>query len=359
MTNPYSELPPERFWRSGIAEQHPSTVEKLYQKKFEILPKDRVATAGSCFAQHVARHMSRRGFTILDVEPSVENIPDDIAKKYGYNLYSGRYGNIYTVEQLYQLFQDATSLETRREDVWERNGRFFDAIRPSVEPEGLESVEEVLSHRVEHLKRVRILLDSMDVFVFTLGLTEGWRNKATGTVYPTCPGVIAGTFDPELFEFVNFDFFQIHSKMIEIRELLQSHNPNIRILLTVSPVPLTATMANEHVLVATTYSKSTLRSVCGALSKSFEDVDYFPSYELIASPFSKGFFYEANMRSVTEMGVDTVMKVFFTEHSHYAESTEGQGNKRRNGNKRKGANRGGRNKEDVVCEEALLEAFSR
>ena len=36
--------------------------------------------------------------------------------------------------------------------------------------------------------------------------------------------------------------------------------PKLRILLTVSPVPLTATAGDDHVLLATTYSKSVLRA---------------------------------------------------------------------------------------------------
>ncbi len=90
-------------------------------------------------------------------------------------------------------------------------------------------------------------------------------------------------------------------------------NASIRLLnfyLTVSPVPLTATASKEHVLVATTYSKSILRSAAGELSLSRDDVDYFPSYELISQPPTFGKFYESNLRSVKPEGVDYVMKHF-------------------------------------------------
>src|SRR5207344_451486 len=79
-------------------------------------------------------------------------------------------------------------------------------------------------------------------------------------------------------------------------------------------VPLTATATSNHVLVATTYSKSVLRAVAGSLADTYPNTDYFPSYEMIASPWSKGFFYEANMRAVNTGGVAAVMRVFFEQH---------------------------------------------
>lgn len=347
MKTPYSDLPPERYWKTGVAELHPSTIQNLYRKKFPIAATDRIATAGSCFAQHVARHMRARGYNILDVEPPIEGTPHDIAQKYGYLVYSARYGNIYTARQLLQLLQDADTLEVRDEDIWEKDGRYFDGLRPSVEPGGLPTREEVKAQRLDHLKRVDRLMRETDVLVFTLGLTEAWKHSESGTVYPTCPGVLAGAFDNRRHEFVNFDFVDVYRDMKKARKILKAINPSIRLLLTVSPVPLTATASTDHVLAATTYSKSVLRAVCGSLTKEFDDIDYFPSFEIIASPFSKGFFYEPNMRSITEMGVETVMKVFFSEHSDVGAPPASR--------KRKGQS----NRRDVICEGALLEAFAK
>ena len=67
--HPYQSMPSHAFWKSGVAEQHPSSIKSLYRKKFEISADDRIATAGSCFAQHVATHMRARDYRIVDVEP--------------------------------------------------------------------------------------------------------------------------------------------------------------------------------------------------------------------------------------------------------------------------------------------------
>src|SRR5215472_6906703 len=132
--------------------------------------------------------------------------------------------------------------------VWEKDGHFFDALRPSVEPEGFERPEQVLRHRQYHLHRVRQVFASVDLFIFTFGLTESWIDKKTGTVYPTAPGTLAGRFDPEIFTFKNFSFGETYECFIAFRELLRERNPNIKFLLTVSPVSLTATASGQHVL---------------------------------------------------------------------------------------------------------------
>ncbi len=360
LTTPYSNLPSTRYWRSGVADTHPTQMADIYRKKFPIAFTDRIATAGSCFAQHVANNLKKNGYNILETESLPEWVPETVAKDYGYGIYSARYGNIYTARQLLQLVGDSQSGEVRQEDVWEKDGRFFDALRPSVEPSGLESLAEVLTHRRFHLGRVRTLLSEVDVFVFTLGLTEAWQRLDSGTIYPTCPGVIAGKFGPEVFGFVNFGFFDIYRDMVAVRERLLAVNPGMRFILTVSPVPLTATATDDHVLVATTRSKSILRSVCAALADEFDNVDYFPSYEIITSPGARSFFYESNLRSVTPFGVETVMRSFFAQHPPRAQSAPEAAAAAGTPGPAKGPKRrAGPKKDDVVCEEALLEAFGK
>jgi GSCFA family len=352
--NPYQSLPPESFWRSGVAEEDPRTIKNLYRKKFSIAKSDKIATAGSCFAQHVAAHLRERGCTILDVERPPTGLSGDEAKAFGYLIYSARYGNIYTTRQLLQLLRDAYGETVRGEDVWEAKGRFYDALRPGVEPGGLSSAGEVMAQRLNHLAQVRSLFGRTGVFIFTLGLTETWAHRASGTVYPTCPGVVAGEFDPETYIFCNFGFPEILRDLQEVRSLLKERNPKMRFIFTVSPVPLVATASGEHVLVATTYSKSTLRAVCGAMTQSFDDVDYFPSYELVISPFTRGSFFESNLRSVTLDGVESVMRVFLSAHGfdqlpcdHPPPATEKASSIESESTKA----------EELICEEELLEAF--
>ena len=352
MSSPYSNLPPRAFWKTGVSEQNPLTIKDLYQRKFEIGFNEKIVTAGSCFAQHIANKFTAHGYHVVNAEPPPEGLNVETAKRFGYGVYSARYGNIYTARQLLQLTCESFGQLTPKYGIWEKDGRFFDALRPSVEPEGLDSPEEVILHRKQHLTAVRRMLLGMNVFVFTFGLTEAWIDKRDGTVFPTAPGTIAGTFDPNFFEFKNFTFTEVKNDFLRFRQLILKRNPKVKFLITVSPVPLTATASNEHVLAASSYSKSVLRAVAGELAQNFPDIDYFPSYEIISSHFSRGFFFDSNLRTVHSAGVETVMKIFFDAHGSQT-NTDCEKQKTAASEKKQASS------DDVVCEEILLEAFNK
>jgi hypothetical protein len=309
-TSPYSDLPARAFWRSAVTDRASLDPGDVYAPRFRIPRKARIVTAGSCFAQHVGRTLKTAGYDVLDTEPPPPGMTSATAQKFGYTLYSARYGNIYTVRQLLQLLDEAEGKVTPALPVWEHKGRFHDAFRPGVEPEGLDSPEDVAAHRKMHLAAVLKAFRAADVFVFTFGLTEAWVHTETGTVYPTAPGTIAGSHDPAVFSFKNYTYREIMPDFVEFRRRMMAHNPEIRFLITVSPVPLTATASGQHVEVATSYSKSVLRAVCGDLYDRFDNVDYYPSYEIITSQNARGAYYEANKRNVSEQGVATAMGVF-------------------------------------------------
>lgn len=360
MNSPYSDRPSRNFWKGAISRRSPETVSELWQPKFRFAAETRIATAGSCFAQHIARYLRARNAAVVDLEPAPPGLSAANAAKYGYGIYSARYGNIYTVRHLLQLTEEAVGRFAPSDAVWERDGRFFDAMRIGVEPAGLPSAEAVQRHRVQHLGQVRRLFSRADVFVFTLGLTEAWTHRESGTVYPTAPGTIAGTYQPDVHAFRKFDFLEVYQDFVKFRRLAMKRNPELKFLLTVSPVPLAATASDQHVLVATTYSKSVLRAVAGKLAETFENVDYFPSFDFLTGAFTRGAYHSDDARQITETGVEAVMRIFFETQpalaqvsaAAVADTAAGRAGEREDN----GA--GGRSPE-AVCEDILLDAFSR
>jgi hypothetical protein len=113
--------------------------------------------------------------------------------------------------------------------------------------------------------------------------------------------------------FHNHSYGEILRDMRRALAILRGVSRRLRVLLTVSPVPLTATASGQHVLNATTYSKSVLRAVAGQLAATRKSVDYFPSYEIITAPPYAGRFYAKNQRSVLPEGVDFVMQNCFAD----------------------------------------------
>ena len=311
-SNPYKSQPERAFWRNSVGNRHYADIHDLWQP-IPLCKSDQIATAGSCFAQHIGNNLANRGARWMDMEPAPPLFNSEAeARKWGFGVFSCRYGNIYTARQLIQLFEEAHGNRVPSEIVWEKNGRFFDALRPSVDPVGQDNPESILSLRKLHLLAVKRMFTELDVFVFTLGLTEGWESVSDGTMFPMAPGTAAGNYNPEKYKFHNLRHTEIRSDLETFREKLLAINPKARILLTVSPVPLAATASDKHVMVATAYSKSVLRSVAGELIEDYPDIFYFPSYEIINAHPSRGMFYEPDLRNVNTFGVNFVMKQFFT-----------------------------------------------
>lgn len=313
-----------------------------------------IAAAGSCFAQHIGKHFKTRGYSFLDLEPPPPSLAPSLYADYGFDLYSARYGNVYSIRQLLQLFKRACGSYIPKETSWEQGGRFYDPFRPSIEPQGFASKLELERDCAYHLLMLRSLLPKTELFVFTFGLTEAWL--ADDAVLPTCPGTIAGNFDETRHRFHNFNYREVLADAEEFIAMALATNPSMKFLFTVSPVPLTATATSQHVLPATVRSKSVLRAVCGELYDKYPQVDYFPSYELVSSHPMRAMFYQPNLRNVAATGVQHVMDTFFSAHPSSAHPAA------ENPEKAIGKQTGAPDtslSDDTVCDEAILEAFAR
>jgi hypothetical protein len=351
---PYESLTEKAFWSPAVAKRNMFDIADLWVPKFKIDQKTRVATFGSCFAQNIGRALKGRGFNWMIAEPAPTGLQEENARKFNYGIFSARTGNIYTVSLLKQWVGWAKG-DAVPDEVWSKDGRYYDPFRPNIEPGGFESVQELKCSREAAIEAFKATLTDSKVFVFTLGLTESWFNKTHGYEYPMCPGTVAGDFDPDQHIFVNQDYLFIKKTLTETLNQIRELNPYIRFLLTVSPVPLTATMSGNHVLIATMESKSVLRAVAGAVSRQYMSVDYFPSYEIFNAPPFRGAFFEANQRNVNHAGVEHVMDLFFSSlRSKFPYKEEPATGKGRGEKQRKAASR-----QDAVCEEELLNAFAK
>ncbi len=315
MSHPYEDLPEDRFWRTAVAERDALEIAGLWKPRHEIGRRTRIVTAGSCFAQHFAKALVARRYRWLDYEPGPAGLTAEQRKDYHYGTFSFRTGNIYTPRMLHQWLIWALTDSPVPDEVWEKDGRFFDPFRPGVEPGGFVSPEELYASRRETLAAIAAAVRGSHVFVFTMGLTEAWVNKASGVEYAVCPGTVAGRFDAEVHGFVNHGFAALMADMTAALRLMFRANRRLLVLLTVSPVPLTATASGSHVLTATSHSKSLLRAVASELVQAQSRADYFPSYEIITHPAYRGRFFAKNQRSVLAEGVEHVMEQFFRDQA--------------------------------------------
>ena len=299
--HPYRGLPADQFWNSGVAAVTAADVDPVRAMPFSVSPTDPVAAAGSCFAQHIARYLKDAGYNYLQTEPPATPTEP---------VFSARFGNIYTTRQLRQLMLGAYGLHRPVTRVWRRtDGRYIDPLRPRLAPAGFTTADEVTIARRTHLAAVRRVFQECRVFIFTLGLTEAWL-APDGTALPVPPGVVDAESPEGEPTFHNFSVAEMRADLDQFLADLRAVNPHVRVILTVSPVPLVATYEARSVLVSNTYSKAALRVAAEEAAASHDFVAYFPSYEIITAPQVGGRYFAEDLRSVTEEGVAHVMRVF-------------------------------------------------
>ena len=273
------------------------------------------------FPQHIAKTLIAADYNYFVAEPAPDGMPAEAAAARGYGLFSARFGNVYSARQLLQLFQRAYGEFSPSDIAWRRDdGRFVDPFRPQIEPDGFADPDAVAASRERHFAAVRRMFEQSALFVFTVGLTEAWTAKSDGAVFPVAPGVISGALDRNDYQFVNFKVSEIVADLNAFIGRLRGVNHDIRLLFTVSPVPLVATYEDRHVLVSTTYSKSAIRAAVEEVVRQYDFTDYFPSYEIITGWYNKGRYFDADLRSVTPEGVAHVMRLF---SAHYLQSAPG------------------------------------
>lgn len=308
-SHPYKSLEAKSFWSQAISKNFEPT--ELIEKNEKLLKKgDRVASAGSCFASNLVPYIESAGLEYIRTE-RFPKLFEDLGENLGYSNFSARYGNVYTARQLRQLYERSLGLFTPEEDRWIENDCFIDPFRPGLKFPASTSLEfDLISD--SHLQATRRAFEMSDVFVFTLGLTEGWISKKDGSTYPACPGTIAGKFDASKYEFVNFTVSDVVEDLSAFIETLTANNRKVKFIITVSPVPLVATATSGHVLTATTYSKSVLRVAAEEISRNLRNVSYFPAYEIITGPQAPERFFEPDRRNVSADGVDLVMKTLLS-----------------------------------------------
>ena len=306
--DPYKSAEDRAFWSRSVASNFVAAA-TVDTPSIQLSRDDRFMSAGSCFASNVRRYLESWGYQYTVTESAHPQWPESAETLY-YEAFSARYGNIYTARQMVQLLERSLGTFHPAEDYWETpDGEFIDPFRPGLSNRAW-SLAEFRALTEQHLAAVRTAVERSTVLVFTLGLTEAWYSADDGAVFPACPGTVSGEFDPDRHRFINFSADEVTADIIRMVEVLRSINPTIRLVLTVSPVPLVATASGRHVLTATTYSKSVLRVAADQATRDLPDAVYFPAYEIVVGPQNTMSPFETDLRNVRESVIASVMSAF-------------------------------------------------
>jgi tetratricopeptide (TPR) repeat protein len=263
----------------GIAAEFSGWIWPVIEKpSFKLTAADTIFTIGSCFARNVEEHVARLGCRVpmleLNLPPEEWRGPANSAM------------NKFNPPAFAQVLEWAGRIYDRDKRVtWDdcapfaltSGDRFFDIDMGSTPP----VTRERFVARRQHIFDIFSTVFTANCLMMTPGLIEAWRDKETGVYSHEAPVHKAMLPHASRFELEILSYEKCEAALLAAIDAVRSRNPAIKILVTTSPVPLSATFSGQDIRIANTYSKSILRAVCGALTLKRPMVDYFPSYESV------------------------------------------------------------------------------
>jgi hypothetical protein len=169
--------------------------------------------------------------------------------------------------------------------------------------------EDLLSQIGEANKYSKIYLLQSKWILITLGTSIVYFHKKLKEIVSNCHKVPAKEFDKKR---LNPD--EILNSFDTFHKTLGSLNKDFNIILTVSPI--------RHIrdsFETNSISKSILRYACGVLSESSDNVQYFPSFEIMMDDLRDYRFYNTDMLHPNASAIEYIWELF--QQSYFSDDT--------------------------------------
>jgi hypothetical protein len=239
--------------------------------RFSLEPGDCIFTIGSCFAREIEEYLKEFILPTRDLNISsdlVDGRPNSVINEYNASSIAQRIK--WSIQNT-----DTTTLDNLTSST---GGGTIDLILSKNLPTDIENIMRIR----KMIDRIYASLPTSRGVIITLGMTEVWFDNSTGVYLNRLPNIREIRANPTRYRFINMTPDGCYQQMATAIELLKGRGVS-KILITVSPVPLTATFEPCDCVIANSYSKSVLRVVADMLIRDFDIVDYFPSYEIVMS----------------------------------------------------------------------------
>jgi hypothetical protein len=272
--------------------------------KFCVGTTDRFFCIGSCFARNIEEHLIYRGVEVLSrriYSPPSEwsGRPNGFINKFT------AHSMLNEVEWVVEPRKGEAALFTESAAGW------IDLqLCPGAPPVALARAIE----RRDYLSREYFArLQEADVVILTLGLNEAWFDASAGLYLNAAPPFSAVRREPERYRLDITTVAENVDALEALRLRLKALRPHIKLVLTVSPVPLDVSFSGEDPAVANSRSKAVLRSAADQLAQAHDDVDYFPSYEMVTLA-PRAMAYSTDCQHVLDRTVAKVIGAFLEAH---------------------------------------------
>jgi tetratricopeptide (TPR) repeat protein len=266
-------------WRD-VAEELGGELWPKLEPSFRLRPGEIVFTIGSCFARNIEANLEALGCRVpmlgfrLPAE-EFDGPPNAAMNKFhppAFRQCLEWTARIYDRDGVV-CWEDCEPLAFESAD-----GLYFDLdMAATVVP---ASRERFIARR-QHVYDVFATAFAADCLMMTPGLIEAWRDLQTGLYMYGAPYEKRMLAVPERWQFEVLSYPRCLEDLLAAIDVVRRRNPDVKVLVTTSPVPLNRTFTERDVTVANAHSKAVLRAACDAVLLERDRIDYFPSYEMV------------------------------------------------------------------------------
>lgn len=285
----------EYFLRYSSRTLAPFTVERT----------DSIYAIGSCFAREIELHFR-------DIEHIVASAPDPFSDPHTDAHFLNRY-NLQSMELEFKRSLEPDFEFDSKSLLFEvKPGLFrdfhYNAIYPPI------PLADCLRRR-SYLKALFQKIIDSNIIVITLGLNEVWYDKSTGYYLNTWnEDLLNLTPSPDLELRITSVKENVDS-LEEIYSIIKKYaRKDFKLVITVSPVPMSATFSGDDIVLANTRSKSILRASAEEFCSKHPEVSYFPSYEIAVNSDPK-IVFQSDRRHVTKNIAHHIVGTFSSIYS--------------------------------------------
>lgn len=242
-------------------------------------------TIGSCFSTRIGAQLRMSEFNISPDQFGVQFNPLSIEKNIR-NAMQGRVEDEHIIERDEHFYH------------FDFGGQFFAASQPQ------------LKHSIAQIQKTYCRqLAQTDRLIITFGTAWVYRHKELNRIVSNCHKIPQKAFQKELLNLE--DLKSLYEKLFED---LKNQQPNLEILLTVSPVRHTKNGLHENNL-----SKSILLLLTNHLTEKVDFVSYFPAYEIVMDDLRDYRFFQEDLIHPNNQAVAYINNCF--EQTYFSPKT--------------------------------------
>lgn len=254
---------------------------KALKTSLHLDPKQRVTLMGSCFSDNIGRKIAEAAWPAC-VNPC---------------------GVVYNPATIALLIQLSLTHRPQRRAIVEssvtsREGKyvswFVDSGCAADTPEGCTDL------LMERLDRLEEAIETSECLVVTFGTPDVWLLRGTDRLVGNCHKHPASEFEKH-----RLGIEEIVSTWTGLTLAMRQRNPNLKLILTVSPRRYLGGGASDNSRL-----KAVLLLACEKIADQLADCCYFPAYEIMIDDLRDYRFYAEDMLHPSPIAVDYIWETF-------------------------------------------------